>query len=114
MVQGGTGNGIATYTTLGGTTNITLNPGADVSSTAGLGIYNTAGDSTTTVNTGATVAGDISLTDGSDDLTFAGGDFTGVTLFNGGDDTDTGDGFTDVVSFAGSSGIFWGSSQMKR
>ncbi len=102
-VTGGTGNGIATYTTAGGTTNITLNSGASVSSTAGLGISNDAGGSTTTVNTGAAVSGAISLSNGSDNLTFAGSDFSGVTLFNGGDDT-------DILSFIGSSGSLAGAT----
>ncbi len=45
------------------------------------------------------------MNDGSDDLTFAGGDFTGVTSFDGGDDTGTGDEFSpsDVLVIEGNS-----------
>ncbi len=103
-ITGGSGYGIATRSGPSGTAAITLNAGAAVSSTAGGGIFNDAGDSTTTVNAGASVAGAISLGDGSDDLIFAGGDFSGVTLFDGGDDTLAGDGFIDTLTFAGSSG----------
>ncbi|WP_428086980.1 autotransporter outer membrane beta-barrel domain-containing protein [Candidatus Thioglobus sp.] len=109
-VSGGTAYGINTNTLAGSNTTIIPNSGAAVSSTAGLGIFNNGGDSTTTVNTGASVAGTISLGDGSDNLTFAGGDFSGVTLFDGGDDTDTADGFTDVLTFSGSSAALVGAN----
>ncbi len=69
-----------------------------------MGIQNDAGDSVITVATGASVVGSISLGDGSDDLTFSGGDFTAVTTFDGGDDADVADGFIDTLTFAGSSG----------
>ena len=97
VITGGTGYGIHTQTAAGKTTNITLNSGA-VSSTAGLGIFNNGGNSTTTVNTGASVAGKIVLGDGVDSLNFAGGDFSGVTLFDGGAGT------SDILKFSGSSG----------
>jgi len=103
-VTGGTGYGIRTNAGAGKTTLITLNDGAVVSSAAGLGIFNDRGDSTVTVNGGAAVEGTISLNDGSDNLIFAGGNFTGVTLFDGGDDTSVADGFIDTLTFAGSSG----------
>jgi len=106
-VTGGTGYGISTT---GGNTTIALDAGAAVSSTAGKGIFNDSGDSTTTVNTGASVAGKIVLGNGSDDLTFAGGTFSGVTLFDGGDDTSAGDGFTDILSFIGFSGALTGAT----
>jgi len=109
-VTGDTGYGIRTFTGAGGNTTITLNAGAAVSSTAGLGISNDAGNSATTVNAGASVAGAISLTNGSDDLTFAGGDFSGVSLFDGGDDFSVADGFIDTLSFAGSSGALTGAN----
>ncbi|MDB2502336.1 autotransporter outer membrane beta-barrel domain-containing protein, partial [Paracoccaceae bacterium] len=96
-ITGGTGYGIRTITAANKTSNITLNSGA-VSSTAGLGIFNNGGNSTTTVNTGASVAGKIVLGDGVDSLNFAGGDFTGVTLFDGGAGT------SDILKFSGSSG----------
>jgi len=96
--------GIRTETGAGGITAITLNAGAAVSSTIGRGIFNDAGNSTTIVNSGASIAGTISLGDGSDNLNFSGGDFSGVTLFDGGDDSGTADGFIDTLTFAGSSG----------
>ncbi|KIC35910.1 hypothetical protein RA27_22530 [Ruegeria sp. ANG-R] len=109
-VVGGTAYGIATSTGAGGMTDITLDAGAAVSSAAGLGISNDAGDSTVTSNTGSSVAGVISLGDGSDNLVFAGGDFSGVTLFDGGDDSDVADGFIDTLTFAGSSGLVAGAN----
>ena len=96
-ITGGTYYGIAALTLANKMTNITLNSGA-VSSTAGLGIFNNGGNSTTTVNTGASVAGKIVLGDGVDSLNFAGGDFSGVTLFDGGSGT------SDTLKFSGSSG----------
>jgi hypothetical protein len=89
-VTGGTGNGIGIGGS--GTTNLTLNSGAAVSTTSGdFAIRSFAGDSTTTVNTGASVTGDISLGGGTDDVIFDGGDFSGVTTINGGggDDIDS-------------------------
>ena len=100
-----TGVGIVSNT-IGGKSLITLNSGAAVSK----GILNNAGDSTTTVNTGASISGDIVLNDGSDSLTFAGGDFSGVTRFDGGDDIATADGFTDILTFQGSSGDLVGAN----
>jgi len=85
---------------VGADTFITLNAGADVQG----GISNNTGDSTTVVNSGAALSGSITLADGNDSLTFAGGSFSGVTAFDGGDDTSTADGFTDELVFSGSSG----------
>jgi outer membrane autotransporter protein len=102
-VTGGTSYGIVTQTGAGGMTTITLDNGANVSSAAGRAIYNAAGASNTIVNTGAAVSGDIVLNEGSDNVTFAGGDFSGVTLFDGGDDT-------DILTFAGSSGTLVGAN----
>ena len=48
-ITGGTGYGIKAKSTAGKTVNITLNSGSAVSSTAGLGIFNDGGNSTTTV-----------------------------------------------------------------
>ena len=109
-ITGDTSYGISALTGAGDTTQITLNAGAAVSSTAGLGIFNDAGDSTTTVNTGASVAGIIRLGDGSDNLNFNGGDFSAVTLFDGGDDTAVADTFIDTLTFAGSSGAVTGAN----
>ncbi len=104
-VRGGTGAGIATQGNTGATTLITLNAGSDVSSTSGVAITNDADDATVTVNTGAVVSGAIQLGDGSDLLNFAGGDFSGVTSFDGGDDSSSGDGFVDTLRFASSGAI---------
>ena len=82
-------SGIDTRTGSGGTTNITLNFGAAVSATSGTAILNDAGNSTTTVNAGASVAGAISLGDGADNLIFNNGGFSGVTSFDGGAGTDS-------------------------
>ncbi|PHR62557.1 MAG: hypothetical protein COA47_03155 [Robiginitomaculum sp.] len=96
--------GIDTYTYIGGHTSITLDSGSVVSSATGIAINNGASNSTTRVNAGASVNGSIRLGDGSDDLIFAGGDFSGVTIFDGGDDSDAADTFIDSLIFAGSSG----------
>jgi outer membrane autotransporter protein len=111
-VTGGTSYGIFTQTGAGGMTAITLDNGANVSSAAGLAIYNDAGASDTIVKTGAAVSGDIVLSEGSDNLTFAGGDFSGVTLFDGGDDLNTAVD-TDILTFAGSSGALVGAKVTK-
>lgn len=107
IVVNGTVTGLSDYgirTLNTADTNITLNSGAAVGGGSGLAIYNDGGDSITTVLSGASLAGSVSLNDGSDDLTFAGGDFSGVTLLDGGDDADVADGFVDTLSFVGSSG----------
>ncbi|NOZ32744.1 MAG: autotransporter outer membrane beta-barrel domain-containing protein [Alphaproteobacteria bacterium] len=110
-VTGGTGIGInARGDGALGATTITLNAGATVSATSGQAIFNDAGDSTTTVNGGASVAGTIVLGDGSDSLAFNGGDFSGVTLFDGGDDIDVADTFIDTLTFAGSNGALIGAN----
>ncbi len=109
-VEGGTGHGIRTATGLGGSTVIALNAGADVSATSGIAISNDAGDSDTTVNTGASVTGEIRLANGDDDLTFDGGNFSGVTVFDGGDDTSAADGFVDKLTFKNVTGAVAGAS----
>ncbi len=106
VVQGDTGYGVYSYTGIGNLASITLNSPTIVSApTSGRAISNNYSDSAITVNTGASVLGSIILGDGSDDLTFAGGDFSGVTTFDGGDDADVADGFIDTLTFAGSSGM---------
>ncbi len=97
-ITGGTGYGIRARTAANKTTNITLNSGTVVSSTAGLGIYNNEGNSITTVNSGASVAGKIALGKGIDILVLAGGDLSGVTQFDGGG------GILDILKFSGFSG----------
>jgi outer membrane autotransporter protein len=109
-VSGGTDFGIKTSTAALGLTSITLNSGASVSSTSGLAISNDIGDSTTLVNTGASITGQIQLNDGSDLLTFAGGDFSGVSLFDGGDDVNIADTYIDSLVFKGSSGVLTGAN----
>ncbi|NKB55727.1 MAG: PEP-CTERM sorting domain-containing protein [Alphaproteobacteria bacterium] len=110
-ITGGTfGAGIYTRTDAGSMSVITLNSGASVSSAYGLAIRNNYGDSATTVNTGDSVAGRIELGDGSDNLTFDGGNFSGVTTFDGGDDTSNADGFTDRLEFRNVTGNLDGSS----
>ncbi len=81
--------GIDTRTGSGGTTNVTLNSGASVSATSGNAIVNDDGNSTVNVNAGASVTGTIVLGAGSDALTFNGGNFSGVTSFDGGTGTDS-------------------------
>lgn len=77
-ITGGTGYGINAKSTAGKTVNITLDSGSAVSSTAGLGIFNDGGNSTTTFKAGASVAGKIVLGAGDDNLVLAGGDLSAV------------------------------------
>jgi len=101
-VTGGTGFGINTRTGAGKHGQITLNSGAVVSAESGQAISNDAGDVTVLVNDGATVAGSIVLGDGSDMLVFSdSADFSAVTMFDGGDDADSADGFVDTLGFSG-------------
>lgn len=109
IVTGNTSAGVDTQTGAGGMSVITLNAGADVSA-AGIAIVNDAGNSITTVNAGAGVTGNISLGDGSDDLIFDGGNFSGVTSFDGGDDTSTADGFIDTLTFRNVTGTVAGAA----
>ena len=54
------------------------------------------------IDNAGTLAGSISMGDGSDEITIAAGsDIDGVPLMDGGDDVDSGDGFTDSISFSG-------------
>ncbi len=72
-------------------TNITLNAGADLSAYySGKAIQiSTSGASTTTVNGGATVTGSLELGSGNGNVTFNGGDFSGVTVIDGGAGSDS-------------------------
>ena len=102
-VSGRTGAGIATYTGPRKAATIVLNDGASVEAALGVAITNDAGNSTVTVNTGASVTGAIQLGDGRDSLIFDGGDFSGVTAFDGGDGAD------DALRFgAGAAGMLDG------
>jgi hypothetical protein len=90
LVQGGpgvypaTGSGISTVTGAGKSSIITLNAGGVVGNYYGDAISNDAGNSTTTINSGAQVFGKFSMGGGSDSVTFNGGDFTLVSQIDGG------------------------------
>ena len=99
-VTGGTGYAIKTATKAGNITNLDIS-NATVSAASGLAISNNQGDSDIAVDASATIQGDISLGDGTDILTFNGGDLSGITLFDGGDDTQAGDGWVDQLTFSG-------------
>ncbi len=128
-----TGNSVAgidsNFFTSGGTTNITLNNGANVSATSGVvisdginGAFNYINTANVTVNNGAVVTGDINLGDGVDSatfnagaavngslnmgsgvdtITFNGGDFTSFGTVDGGSGTDS---MTITNGFVGTSG----------
>ena len=93
-VTGGTGAAVAAIRTdaqSNSTVTIDLNSGASVGTTTGTpnAIMGGAGNTTVTVNTGATVAGKVSLGAGTDELTFAGGAFSNVTEMDGGAGSNT-------------------------
>ncbi len=104
LVQGQTQYGIYSTTNTGVLSIINLNSGANVLG----GIYNNDGNSISVVTTGASISGPINLGDGNDIITFSGGDFSTVSVFDGGDDALSGDGSTDSLSFQGSSGLLSG------
>ena len=102
VVEGGTGAAIHTETSTGVTTNIELLDGAHVSAASGIAISNDEGDSNILIDNGATVIGEISLGDGNDMLTIMGeANVSGVTLFDGGDDESSDDGFVDTLRLDG-------------
>ncbi|MEM7776235.1 MAG: hypothetical protein AAF732_11555 [Pseudomonadota bacterium] len=103
VTTGTTDTGILATTGAGGLSVITLDAGANVSG-GEYAIVNRAGDSTTSFNTGSTISGVTRLGLGSDNVTIAGGDISGVTVLDGGDDSDTSDGFVDVLTFSGFAG----------
>ena len=91
-VTGGTGNNVAAIRTeaqSNSTVTIDLNSGASVGTGTSNAIMGGAGNTTVTVNTGATVAGKVSLGAGTDELTFAGGAFSNVTEMDGGAGSNT-------------------------
>jgi outer membrane autotransporter protein len=100
-IMGGTGAGVYTYGRAGGEVGITLNKGSSVAATSGIAIRDYIGDATVTVNAGSAIIGAVQLGDGSDTLILAGGDVSGVTSFDGGDDSSVADGFIDTVRVAG-------------
>lgn len=101
-VTGGSGAGIRSYNygynyaAYGGfpvgvrnAIDITLNSGASVSAASGVAINDDSGNAAVLVNSGASVTGAITLASGTDSVTFDGGDFSGVTSFDGGAGTDS-------------------------
>ena len=92
-VLGGTGYGISTESLAGVLTNINVNAGAVVESTAGKGISNGAGDSNVVVAAGATLNGRVDLGLGDDTVTLR-GSLSGITVLNGGG------GGTDVLNLS--------------
>lgn len=102
-ISGGTGNNAAgIYIRPTGHATVTLNAGADVSAISGIAIKGFGGGNTDiSANAGSEVTGEILLSGGTDNLSFNGGDFSGVTLFDGG-------GGSDTLSFDGSDGALNG------
>lgn len=95
------------------TGNILLKGGNDtLTSDGGIvgDILADTGDDSATFTSNSTTVGQILMGDGSDLVTFSGGDFSGVTLFDGGDDTGLADGFVDVLTFTGTSGALTGTN----
>lgn len=100
-VSGGSGGGYGITTETGGLATIDLLSGAMVSALSGNAINNDGGPSRVDVQGGASVTGAITLNGGDDSLAFSGGDFSGVSLFDGGAGADT-------LAFEGSSGLLQG------
>ena len=89
---------ISTETALDSHTDIQLHAGTV--SAFGWAISNDDGDSDIVAYSGSVILGKIVLNDGDDKLTFDGtADFSGVTLFDGGDDANDADGFIDELRF---------------
>ena len=97
-VTGGSSAGIFNNTVNAST--ITLNSGAAVKSTSGTAIQDGDGATSLILNTGSSVTGNILLGGGNDAINLAGGDFSGVTVFNGEG------GVNDSLIFSGSDGVF--------
>ncbi len=104
-IQGGSYYGITLFTPAGQNSTVNLNTGASLSQ----GMSEGSGNATVTVASGVTISGPIRMGDGSDDLTIINSDFSGVTLFDGGDNAAPDDGFSDTLRFQGASGIITGS-----
>ena len=98
-VTGGNGASVAAIRTdaqSNSTVTILLNRGASVGTTGRNAIIGGAGNSTVTLNAGASIAGKVKLGDGTDTLTFSGGTFSNITELDGG--AGTGDTLTFGVS----------------
>ncbi len=104
-VSSSSGNGIHIDQDAGysNTQTINLNSGAAVSGN-NAAILTTNGNATVTVNSGASVTGGIQLGANNDHIIFDGGDFSAVTLLDGGDDASSADGQIDTLTFRNVSG----------
>ena len=99
LVAGGSGAGVLTTTAAGSAVAINLQAGSDVSASSGLGIRDTDGNATTTLQGGSKVSGAIRLGNGSDTVNIAGGaDISALTALDGGDDVSSGDGMIDTLN----------------
>lgn len=78
----------------GRTSVINLNAGSSVHVPAGIAIQTDNADTTLNIDAGAAIAGGVIMGDGSDTV-FANGDISAVTVIDGGDDVDAGDGSID-------------------
>ncbi len=107
MTMGVASAGINTYTGPGGMTRINVNSGANVSGGTHA-ILNGPGNSDVFFNDGATVSGVTALGNGSDNLTVRNADISGVTQLDGGDDMGSADGFIDILTFDGFTGLING------
>ena len=99
-VTGGSGTGVAAIRTDVGSGNavgISLRSGASVGSGDLNAIIGSAGNTSVTVNTGATIIGKVRLGAGTDALVFDGGAFGSATEIDGGAGSDT-------LTFSGGSG----------
>ena len=98
-VTGGPGSAaIRTDAQVGSAVSIMLDSGAYVGSGLGNAIVGSGGDTAVTVNSGAVIAGKVSLGSGTDTLAFAGGTFSNVTEMDGGG------GDSDTLTFSRGSG----------
>ena len=84
-----------------GSVNIVLNSGAAIGSTDNMAISNGSGNSSVTVNSGATLSGSVKLGAGTDTMTIMGGNLGSFDL-DGGSDSGT-DRSIDVLTFASGS-----------
>ena len=107
MTMGVASAGVNTYTGPGGMTRINVNSGANVSGGT-YAILNGPGNSDVFFNDGATVSGVTALGNGSDKMTVRNADISGVTQIDGGDDTDSADGFVDILTLDGFTGLING------
>ena len=89
---------IRTDVSSGSAVTVMLNRGASVGANGRNAIVDSGGAAAVTVNTGAAIAGKVSLGSGADTLAFAGGSFEAVTRMDGGD------GPGDMLRFSGGSG----------